>query len=116
MGATLGDLEQDGVMEYEEIRDLWEEFARTPFPAEGEFEFGDIDLHLVDTFAAGCISTFVGARRLDQDRRNILRTCRDDLEQVLPQLSGDAKTYFEALTRLSNAVLQILTEKSRGRY
>ena len=103
-------------MEYEEIRDLWEEFAHTPFPAEGEYEFGDIELHLVDTYAAGCISTFVGARRLDHDRRVVLRKCRDDLESVLPQMSGEIRTYFDTLTRLSNAVLQILTEKSRGRY
>lgn len=112
----MGDLDQDDVMEYEEIQNLWEEFARTAFPAEGEYEFGDIELHELDTVAAGCISTFVAAHRLDHDRRNILHKCRDDLEEVLPQLSGETRTYFETLTRLSNAVLQILNEKSRGRY
>jgi hypothetical protein len=56
------------------IEDLWNEFQRTAFPKSCEGgEIQGIDLVLLDTYPAGCISTFIHTGnqykyRLDEPR------------------------------------------------
>jgi hypothetical protein len=53
-----------------EIEKLWVEFGNTPFPSNlaGE-ELEGIDPVSVDTFAAGCISSFIASGRLDKEKK-----------------------------------------------
>jgi len=91
-----------------EIRVMWENWKTIPFPAgyAGK-EVAGICVTSVDTFAAGCIDTFIASKgRLDAGRISILKQCKNDLEVVLDSLEGDAKTYFNHLLLLSKSVLQ----------
>ncbi|HEX8235381.1 MAG TPA: hypothetical protein VF600_05450 [Abditibacteriaceae bacterium] len=94
----------------DEIEQMWQQFAAMPFPKGcGGKEVADVCLASVDTFAAGCVCTFIGWRgRLDAERIKCLQSCIDDLEIVVPLLDGQAKAYFEHLLQVSHNVLQFV--------
>ena len=94
----------------DEIKKLWCQHQSTPFPegiAGDEIE-GE-DLVSLDSFTAGCISTFVGCSgSLDSERIKCLVECCAGLAKVLPRLTGEAKAYFTRLHKMSEFALQVL--------
>jgi hypothetical protein len=90
------------------IRDLWEDFRGAPFPQglAGK-EIDGVDLVEADSFAAGCISTFIGSHgNLPRDQIDILRKCLTDIDRVIPSLDGEARRYFSVLRELGRSVLE----------
>lgn len=86
---------------------MWKEHLAAGFPEDvvGE-EIDGVELVLTDTFAAGCISTFLGNKgTLDVDRVKILRKCVSDLEKVCPSLNSEASGYFVRLSQIARMVL-----------
>ena len=94
-----------------EIKRLWIEFAARPFPPElsGAEEIDGIDLVSLDTFAAGCIATFLERKEcLDAQRTLVLEQCLRELAIIERKVTGDTKDYFVELRILSEKVLRSL--------
>lgn len=105
-------------MPYDQIEALWEEHCRIPFPrGYAGKEIEGIDLVLLDTLAAGCISTFLGGGgRLDPERAKLLGGpggLADEIDQIMPGLEGEAARHFDRLGRLSRAVLARVQSSKR---
>ena len=88
------------------IEALWNDLESAPFP----WLVGDdalmFRLTTLDTFAAGCIQTFIDCNgRLDPERISVLHGCASDLELCAHDLNGEAKRYFDRLLALSKLVL-----------
>lgn len=98
------------------IESLWKEFGRTPFPEEGKSftSSNERDFTEIDTYAAGCIATFVHLKgRLDEERYDCLKTCSSDLSIAINELdAGTLKNYAEQLQFLSKSVLEYLDQKT----
>lgn len=93
-------------MIFEDIKIKWDQFLQVPFPNEAH-EQGDLDLSLIDTFAAGCISSYIGnSGRLDRQNHYILGRCVTDLEKVIHLLDGSTRSYFDLLLIVSKMVLE----------
>jgi len=94
----------------DEIRSMWDAWKTQPFPSgyAGK-DIAGICVTSLDSFAAGCIDTFIFRRgRLDEQRISVLEKCKDDLEVVVPSLEGNAHTYFNNLLVLSKRLLQLV--------
>jgi hypothetical protein len=90
------------------IETIWREHDAAPFP-EGVagLEVAGICVTSLDTFAAGCIQTYVDSGgRLDQERVAVLASCSRDFAVVVPQMTGEAKAYFARLEKLTSMVLE----------
>lgn len=100
---------------FQEIESTWNEFSRTPFPEEGKSftSSNESDFTELDTYAAGCIAAFIHySGRLDEQRRDCLKTCLDDLTITINELAaGPLKTYAERLHYLSKSVLEYIDQK-----
>lgn len=103
----------------EEIQRLWEEFQNIEFP-RGHFTSEDglielpIDLAEHDTFASGCIDTFIHNKGcLDQHRIKTLEICIHKLE-VMKNAFGEEnaaeKAYVTQLLTLSKMVLEAMPQ------
>jgi hypothetical protein len=93
-----------------EIRRRWEAWRQLPFPEglAGE-EVNGICLTSLDTFAAGCIDTFLERRgSLDAERIAVLRRCAGELRAVVPALAYEAAVYFGELSAIADLVLSHL--------
>ncbi|MDQ3652621.1 MAG: hypothetical protein M3458_20565 [Acidobacteriota bacterium] len=93
-----------------DIEKIWRDFEAKPFP-EGYagVEIEGIELASLDTFAAGCIDTFVrNEGRLDAGRISILKECAAELAIVAQKLEGEAQDYFEKLHLLTVKVLRLV--------
>lgn len=101
------------MLTFDDIATRWNNWSRLPFPAGvHEIEWDATDLINIDTFSAGCISTYVGNRgKLDQKRIDVLRGCTVDLDVVLPDLTGDIRDYFSELLVLSQEVLKACSSR-----
>ena len=88
----------------------WKLFKNTPFPSSnGGEEVKGVCLVSVDTFASGCIDTFVKNHgNLDGERINILIECVSDTNKIVDDLQGEAKSYFITLLKLSELVLEVV--------
>ena len=89
-----------------EIEALWNKFRPLPFGYSGSDNELRFELTSIDTFAVGCIESFI-ERRGHQDAKqlSVLKGCVADLEPLLGGLHGEAKRYFDQLLRLSKLVL-----------
>jgi len=89
------------------IESLWRDHCAAGFPAgvAGD-EVAGICVTSLDTFAAGCIQSFLAsAGSLDAERLAVLASCSRDLATVVPEMNGEAKQYFARLEKLSTMVL-----------
>lgn len=95
---------------FNKIRNRWENWMNLPFPDRAsDVEIGKIYLMTIDTFAAGCIDTFVKNRgKLDEERIKILQGCKRDLDAVLHKLPIEISGYFAELADISSLVLKYL--------
>lgn len=93
--------------ELKRIRKLWDEYQKIPFP-EGYAgkDINDICVTSLDTFAAGCIATYVGDGRLDTKRINIFKKCLDELDSILPELNEYPKEYFLGLKEICVGIVK----------
>jgi len=98
------------------IQKIWRDFAMRPFPEDcSGLEVQGIELALLNTFAAGCIDTFVSNNGcLDRERISVLKQCAEDIEVVVPMLQGEAMDYFEELQLLSQEVLRVVSKINGG--
>jgi hypothetical protein len=81
----------------------WLDFQTKPFPPEcvGR-EVQGIDLVALDTFTAGCISTYIERKGQLDTQRRILQRCIQDLQTVTAQLQGASQAYFVQLLELGS--------------
>jgi hypothetical protein len=98
------------------IQKIWRNFAMRPFPDGcAGVKVQGIELASLDTFAAGCIDTFVSNNGcLDRDRISILKRCAEEIKVVVPTLQGEAMDYFEQLQFLSQEVLRVASKTDGG--
>jgi len=97
----------------EEIKKLWAEFLAQPFPrgyvGEGDLAELDVDLAEADTFAAGCIDTFIAKRgNLDAERIVVLKRCIEKLKtlsELFDEKNPKQKAYTIQLLALSEKVI-----------
>lgn len=91
----------------EKLLRLWVEVRASAFPESclGR-ELDGIDLMSLQTYATGCVSLYVGnACSLDAKRAKMLKTTLEQLNQVVPQLDGEARVYFDKLRQLTAQVV-----------
>jgi hypothetical protein len=89
------------------ISKKWNQFCALSYPPRcAGLEVENICVTALDTFAAGCIDTFVTTGRLDKKRIDVLLECRDNLRVVKPELDGEALRYFQFLKDLILGVLK----------
>jgi hypothetical protein len=100
----LGALAQFAWTTMDDLVTRWQDFQAKPFPREcAGREIQGIDLVALDTFTAGCISTYIERKgQLDTQRRTILQTCIQDLQTVTAQLQGVDQAYFVQLLGLAS--------------
>lgn len=90
----------------DEIASLWKIHQAAAWPEglgphEGE-------LMTLDKVAGGCVAYFLESDQgLDPARLEILEGCASDLESLIPQLEGEARTYFHRLQNLATALLNV---------
>ncbi len=94
------------------ILELWNIHLESGFPrGYGGETIEGIDLVLLDSYIAGCVTTFIENNGLlDLWRTAILGICCRDSIIVAIHLSGEAKEYFSRLETLSNLVLKDIIE------
>ena len=92
-----------------EIKGMWDEWKTIPFPsAYAGQEVAGICVTLLDSYAAGCIHTFIlNKGRLDDWRVSVLKNCKQELEVVVLNLDGGARAYFKNLLMMAERVLQM---------
>ena len=76
---------------------------------ETDEDFDGEDLILIDSSAAGCISTFLdsgGTHSLDAKRLQVLGHYAHTLSRICPQLPNEHRAYFDALRELSERVMK----------
>ena len=89
-----------------QIRQLWKEHLR-PFPRSlAGHEVDSIDLVLLDSTIAGCVSTFLARGTLDLWRTAVLGLCYQDVRIVYPILNMEGSAYFWQLERMAELVLK----------
>jgi len=90
------------------LENLWIAHMNREFPdCRGE-EIQGIDLVLLDSTAAGCISSLISASKsnYDKEKIDILKKCIWELETILRKLHGYSKEYFESLKEVSVLIIQ----------
>jgi hypothetical protein len=91
------------------IRKLWKIFEAAPFPEKQKLSddwIERVDLGALDSYTAGCISTFLSHKgHLDLWRTAILGLCYGELCECLPGLEGEGQEYFARLKELAHLVL-----------
>ncbi len=94
---------------------LWHDHSNSKFPTGyGGEEIEGIDLVLLDSTVAGCISSFLkNDRQLDLGRTAILGLCYREISIVLRTLKGEAEEYFTRLESMSKLVLQAIIRDNK---
>jgi hypothetical protein len=97
------------------IEELWRDHVAASMPrgCVGQ-EIDGIDLMSLDSFTAGCVSTFLErGGKLDSRRLAVLGQCYRDLRYVIPGLEPRSRRYFERLETLAGEVLKAIASASR---
>jgi hypothetical protein len=90
-----------------QTRTLWNEFKKMPFPdGYAGKDVNGICVTSLDTFAAGCISAYTSNGNLDRNRIQVLKSCLDDLDLILPELSEHPKKYFLSLKQICVEIIK----------
>jgi hypothetical protein len=99
------------------LENLWVEHMQATLPAECRgSEFGGIDLVMLDSVVAGCVSTFLARNgSLDPGRVAILGICYRDLCHVLPCLGSDAAAYCRRLEAMAKFILEAVVAAESNR-
>ncbi len=100
---------------YHEILRLWNSLSAAPFPSgcRGR-EVAEIDLVLLDSTIAGCISAFLESKGLlDLRRTALLGLCLRDLVMIVGILGGEAQAYFRRLEEATCLVLEMILDSNQ---
>jgi hypothetical protein len=101
---------------HESAKRLFAEHVAARFPDECEdLEIAGVDLEELNGTAVGCVAPFVGRSGYQAVHENELRRCREDLDAILPRLSGYSRAYYTRLRTLVKLVLE-LSGGEAGRY
>jgi hypothetical protein len=95
------------------IEALWKDYSSAAFPKglAGQ-EIAGICVTSLDTFAAGCISTFLSKKgKLDLSRTAVLGLCYRDLSLVVAGLDGERREYFAGLEKVARMVLEAVRDE-----
>lgn len=96
-----------------QIETLWNEHLSEPFPeSDSETDGEGVDLHELDTYIAGCVSTFVGGGNLDTGRTAILGLCCRDALVAQSLFVGEGRRYSARLEQLAELVLRAVVLKN----
>lgn len=88
-----------------DLQALWDLHREAEWPAASTAREGE--LMTLDTVISGCaVYFFDSAGRLDSPRVDMLRTCLDELDDLLPDLAGESIDYFRRLRTLAEALLE----------
>lgn len=87
-----------------ELSSLWEKHCQAQWPESLGSHEGE--LMTLDTVIGGCVRHFLIENRLDAQRIDILKSCKDDLEAILIELSGEGLNYFTRLHVLACLLLK----------
>jgi hypothetical protein len=90
------------------VQRLWDEHCAAPFPARlGGQEIAGVEMVMLDADIAGCVQTWLANKgQLDEHRKEILRSCLDEADRVLPLLQDEGeRAYYERLRRLAQLAL-----------
>jgi hypothetical protein len=90
------------------ISELWIAHSQFRFPKgyEGR-DVNGICVALVDTYASGCISSYMchDEKSIDIERYQILQKCMKEIELFLPYLKDDAFEYFARLHEMCSLII-----------
>jgi len=86
---------------------MWDNHRKLQFPPRAKgAEVGGIDLVLLDSLTAGCISSFTTSDgKLDSAKLERLKGLSTQLRGVVPELDASVRGYFEELDALVTATL-----------
>lgn len=88
-----------------DLRALWEVHREAGWPPMSTPREGE--LMTLDTVVSGCALYFFDAEEtLDPPRIDMLQTCLAELDDLLPDLSGDCIDYFGRLRMLAELLLK----------
>lgn len=93
-------------MDVQSLNEDWQQHIGKQFPTAFDgVEIDDIDLVLLDTFAAGCIMSVIATNgKIDPKKREILVKCKHELDDVVDHLR-EASEYFTLLQQLASEAL-----------
>lgn len=95
------------------IKKLWRDYIKTPYPHEGHVD--DLELEILDTTTAGCISTFISNNgMLDHNKIEILQKCISELDSKIGDIPEPARNHFIQLHSLGEVVLRELPVITNG--
>ena len=84
---------------------LWQTHREAGWPKINAPHEGE--LMTLDTVITGCVTYYLDSQGgLDPQRIDILETCLDDLNGLLPELEDEAGNYFARLRVLGGLLLQ----------
>ncbi|RCU50571.1 hypothetical protein DU002_09130 [Corallincola holothuriorum] len=90
------------------ITELWLDHSQSRFPkGYGGNDVNGVSVTSVDTYATGCIGSYIGHERksIDLERYQVLQKCKSELEEVLPYVDGEAFIYFGRLHEMCSAII-----------
>jgi hypothetical protein len=82
----------------------WEAHIQAPFPARLRgAEIVGLNIVVLDADTAGCVKTWLDNNgRLDAWRRDVIASCLDELNRVMPRLADqDEAAYYNRLRELT---------------
>ena len=95
------------------IKELYGEHVKSPFPDLRGEEVHGIDLVMADADTAGLIQKYISNRgRLSETDLHILIACHSDLKVIVQELTGADRQYFARLQNVAAQIIEKLTGKS----
>ena len=92
-----------------ELQAIWELHREAGWPAASTPHEGE--LMTLDTVISGCAVYFFDSdHTLDAPRVEMLRTCLSELDDLLPDLTGESIDYFSRLGTLAQGLLQATSQ------
>jgi len=92
---------------HESAKRLFAEHVAASFPDECKgLEIAGVDLEELNDTAVGCVAPFVGRSDYQAAHENELRRCREELDAILPRLSGYSLAYYTSLKTLVRLALE----------
>jgi len=92
---------------HESAKRLFAEHVAASFPNECEDpEIAGADLEELNDTIVGCVAPFIGRSGYQAVHQSELRRCREELDTVLPRLTGYSQEYYTRLRTLVDLVVE----------
>ncbi len=87
----------------EQIKILWEEYQKTPFPTEAHISS---EVEIIDITIAGIVSGVLANNgKITKDYKDILESCLKDLDKEIEKIPLSAHDHFLKLKTIGEMVL-----------